>query len=131
MSAGTPQVTGGSALVADDSIAVRRVVSARLRRDGYEVREAADGDEAWRLLEERAPDVLLVDDVLPGLSGPELVLALRARKRTAHVRVAFLVEYASGLRRAALVGVPEHAVIRKPFDLDEVSGRVRAIAGER
>jgi CheY-like chemotaxis protein len=107
-------------LVADDSVAVRRLLSARLRRDGHDVREASDGHEAWMAIEAEVPDLLVVDDVLPGLSGIELVQLLRARPEAASVRVAFLVEYDAGLRRAAEAGLPESAVIRKPFDLDEL-----------
>jgi DNA-binding response OmpR family regulator len=117
-----------SALVADDSVAVRRLVGAVLRRDGYEVREATDGFEAWQEIQARPPALLLVDDVLPGLSGVELVRELRARAELAPVRVAFMVEYPSGLRRAAQAGLGPGAVIRKPFDLHELSSRLRAVA---
>lgn len=107
-------------LVADDSVAVRRLLSARLRADGHEVREASDGYEAWLAVEVEVPDLLIVDDVLPGLSGVELVQLLRARPAASSVRIAFLAEYDAGLRRAAEAGLPESAVFRKPFDLDEL-----------
>jgi DNA-binding response OmpR family regulator len=116
-----------TALVADDSVAVRRLVAARLGADGYEVREAEDGVSAWAQIQERAPDLLLVDDVLPGLSGIELVQLVRARAELAPVRIGFVVEYGAGARRAALAGLPADAVIRKPFDLDELSARVAAL----
>jgi CheY-like chemotaxis protein len=108
-------------LVADDSVAVRRLLSARLRRDGHEVREASDGYEAWQAIEGELPDLLIVDDVLPGLSGVELVQLLRARPAAASLRIRFLVEFDVGLQRAAEAGLPESAVIRKPFDLDELT----------
>jgi two-component system phosphate regulon response regulator PhoB len=114
-----------AALVADDSVAVRRLVAAQLRHEGYDVREAADGWEAWEQIEETAPDLLIVDDVLPGLSGVELVQLLRARGTPP--RIAFLVEYDAGLARAELAGLPEGCVIRKPFDLTELSRAVGAI----
>jgi two-component system response regulator (stage 0 sporulation protein F) len=115
-----------SALVADDSVTARRVVAARLRRDGYEVREAEDGYGAREEIERAIPDLLVVDDVLPALSGVELVQTLRARAAPLP-RIAYLVEYPSGARRAALAGLPPGAVIRKPFDLDELSARIAAI----
>ena len=117
-----------SAVVADDSEAVRKLVAALLRREGFDVREAADGAEAWRLIEERAPDVLVVDDVLPCVSGVELVDALRDRRDLRPVRVAFLVEHQSGLDRAALAGLNGDAIIRKPFDLDHVALKLRALS---
>src|SRR5262245_21885933 len=99
-----------SAIVADDSEAVTTLVAAVLRREGFDVREADDGDEAWRLIEERAPDLLVVDDVLPCVSGVELVDGLRERPELRHVRVAFLIEHLSGLDRAALAGLDHGAV---------------------
>ena len=113
--------------VADDSVAVRRLVCARLREDGCEVSEAADGADALQQLADSTPDLLIVDDVLPGLSGVELVQVLRTRDELGALRILFLVEYRSGLRRAALAGLSEAAVISKPFDLDEVARRVAAI----
>jgi CheY-like chemotaxis protein len=120
-------VTTRSAVVADDSEAVRKLIGALLRRRGYEVREADDGDEAWRLVEERAPSLLVVDDVLPCISGVELVDALRARADLKPVRVAFLVEYQSGFDRAALAGLDARFVIWKPFDLGHVDSQLETI----
>ena len=91
------------------------------------MREAADGVEALQQLVDSPPDLLIVDDVLPGLSGVELVQALRTHAELGAVKILFLVEYRSGLRRAALAGLSEAAVIWKPFDLDELARRVAAI----
>jgi CheY-like chemotaxis protein len=122
-----PEGAHRQAVVADDSEAVRTLVAAVLRRDGFEVREAADGVEAWRLVEERRPDLFVVDDVLPGLSGVELVDALRGRPDLRPVRVAFLTEYQSGFDRAALAGLDARSVIWWPFDLDDLADQLRTI----
>jgi two-component system chemotaxis response regulator CheY len=115
------------AVVADDSVASRKLIGAVLRRGGFGVREAADGAAAWQLVEEHAPDLLVVDDVLPGISGVELVDALRDRPDLEGVRVAFLTEFQSGFDRAALAGLDAGFVIRKPFDLDEVAAQLGRI----
>jgi two-component system chemotaxis response regulator CheY len=111
-------------VVADDSVASRKLVGAVLRRGGFGVREAADGAAAWRLVEEQRPELLVVEDVLPGISGVELVDALRARADLRGVRVAFLTEFQSGFDRAGLAGLGEDFVIFKPFDLDEVAAQL-------
>src|SRR5262245_482380 len=116
-----------SAVVADDYEAVTTLVGALLRREGLDVREASDGDEAWRMIEEHAPDLLVVDDVLPCMSGVEIVEALGERPDLASVRVAFLVEHQSGLDRAALAGLDADAIIWKPFDLEFVAMKLRTI----
>ena len=115
------------AVVADDSVASRKLIGAVLRRGGFDVREAADGAAAWRLVQEHAPDLLVVDDVLPGISGVELVDALRDRPDLHGVRVAFLTEFQSGFDRAALAGLGEGFVILKPFDLDDVAAQLQRI----
>jgi two-component system chemotaxis response regulator CheY len=115
------------AVVADDSVASRKLIGAVLRRGGFGVREAADGAAAWQLVEEHVPDLLVVDDVLPGVSGVELVDALRTRPALEGVRVAFLTEFQSGFDRAALAGLGEGFVILKPFDLDEVTAQLQRI----
>ena len=89
--------------------------------------EAADGFDALQQLADSTPDLLIVDDVLPGLSGVELVQALHTHDELGALKIVFLVEYRSGLRRAALAGLSEAAVIWKPFDLDDVARRVAAI----
>jgi two-component system chemotaxis response regulator CheY len=113
-----------SAVVADDSVASRKLIGAVLRRGGFRVREAADGAAAWHLVQEHAPELLVVEDVLPGISGVELVDALRTRPDLQAVRVAFLTEFQSGFDRAALAGLGEDFVILKPFDIDEVAAQV-------
>ena len=110
-----PSRKSWTALVADDSVAVRRLLCARLRQDGCEVGEAADGFDALQQLADSTPDVLIVDDVLPGLSGVELVWALRSRDELGALKILFLVEYRSGLRRAALAGLSEAAVNQRPL----------------
>ena len=116
-----------TAVVADDSTASRKLIAAVLRRDGVVVREASDGHAAWQLIEEHAPDLLVVDDVLPAICGVELVDALRGRPELQPVRVAFLTEFQSGFVRGSLAGLDESSVIRKPFDLDDVAAQLRRI----
>jgi DNA-binding response OmpR family regulator len=65
------------------------------------------------------------------MSGAELVEAVRARDHLRSVCILFLVDYPSGLRRAALAGLGDEAVLYKPFDLDELADRVRRILPPR
>jgi len=65
--------------VVDDEPIVRDVVVRYLERDGYGTLEAATGDEARRLLERESPSLVVLDVMLPGLSGLELCRWIRAR----------------------------------------------------
>src|SRR5438067_11379747 len=64
-------------LIVDDEPSIRLLVSATIASEHYRVLEAADGDEAWRLLQEHRPAVVLLDVKLPGRDGLELTRAIK------------------------------------------------------
>src|SRR5207244_3651566 len=66
-------------LVVDDEPIVRDVVVRYLRRDGYETREAATGEEARQILESEPPELVVLDVMLPGTDGLELCRWIRSR----------------------------------------------------
>jgi PleD family two-component response regulator len=76
-----------SILVVDDDPVVRSLMRATLETDNFEVVEAADGVEGCRLYEERLPDLLLVDVVMPRMDGYELCRVLRGRLASAYVPI--------------------------------------------
>lgn len=123
-------------LVVDDEDNLRDVLVEVLRRDGHEVDSAVDGAEGLRRVEERRYDLVVTDLRMPGLEGPELYRALRARYPEQPPRVIFMSantgidEYASFL---AETGEP---ALEKPFNLADmrqvvmqVLSQVRSRAG--
>src|SRR5258707_1128959 len=68
-------------LLADDEAVSRRLLSEVLQRSGFEVRQAADGDETVRLVESAPPDLLVLDFEMPHLDGAEICRRLRASDR--------------------------------------------------
>ena len=112
-------------LVADDSAPVRWLVGATLEGLGLRVLEAEDGVRAVEMAADHAIDLLVVDDVLAGLSGIEVAAAVREFGET--VPVLMLSDYAGGEGRAALAGMPPEAFLRKPFVLDDLQRRVVAL----
>jgi CheY-like chemotaxis protein len=77
-------------LLADDSRFLRIACERVLIKAGYEVMTASDGDEAVRIAEQQAPDLILLDMLLPKMSGPDVLRRLRRHSRTAHVPVIVL-----------------------------------------
>jgi len=86
----TAQETSGSILVVEDEPAVAKVLKNYLTRCGFEVSTAADADEAQAACDKAMPDALLVDMVLPGKSGLDLVKAMRATEAGATVPVVLM-----------------------------------------
>jgi two-component system, OmpR family, alkaline phosphatase synthesis response regulator PhoP len=114
-------------LIAEDSSTVRQLVVGRLAADGYQVIEAADGEEALALARREEPDLLVLDKVMPKYDGFEVVRALREDPRTRAIPVVMLTERSSeddvldGLR----LGVEEY--MPKPFSPRELSARVQRV----
>jgi len=112
-------------LVAGDSPTVRRLVAARLSADGYDVLEAADGEEALAMARSRHPDLLVLDKVMPKIDGFEVARAMRGDPETRAVPIVMLTGQAGeehvlgGLQ----LGVEEY--MPKPFSPHELSVRVR------
>ncbi|MBA3717670.1 MAG: response regulator [Actinobacteria bacterium] len=111
-------------LVADDSLTVRRLVSARLKADGHDVVEAEDGRQTLELVRTEHPSLLVLDKVMPKLDGFEIVRLLKADPQTRSLPIVMLTEQAN--EREVLdgleLGVDEY--MTKPFSLRELSLRV-------
>ncbi len=114
-------------MVAEDSSMVRRLVAARLVADGYEVLEAADGEQALMLARTEHPDLLVLDKVMPKFDGFEVVRALREDPQTAGLPIIMLTERTSeeDVLGGLNLGVEEY--MPKPFSPRELSVRVRRV----
>lgn len=114
-------------LIADDEPNLRVLVQATLEDPEFEIVEAADGPEALRLARERAPDLLLLDWMMPGMSGIEVTRALRADAATRDVSIILLTARGQeeDRRQARDLQVSAHLV--KPFSPLELLKRVHEI----
>src|SRR4051794_41537134 len=92
----------GSILVVDDEPTIGEVVSAYLRRAGYETRIAADGYAALAAVDERSPDLIVLDLMLPGIDGLEV---MRRGRERADRRSAIILLTAKGAEGDRVVGV--------------------------
>lgn len=77
-------------LLVEDSKAIRRANESALLKAGYEVTCAEDGESALQLAEEQKPDLILLDMILPKLSGPEVLQRLKREPQTAAIPVVVL-----------------------------------------
>lgn len=116
---------GSRILVADDEPHIRAVVRAYLEREGYEVVEAADGEAALEHARTAAFDLLVLDVMLPGRSGFDILRALRSEGST--VGVLMLTARDDVIDRVAGLELGADDYVTKPFEPREVVARVGAV----
>jgi DNA-binding response OmpR family regulator len=111
-------------LVVDDESIVRDVVVRYLEREGYATLEAGDGDDARRLVEREAPDLVVLDVMLPGTDGLELCRWIRSRSALPVIMLT-----ARGEEADRIVGLELGAddYVTKPFSPRELAARVRTV----
>jgi two-component system response regulator MprA len=113
------------ALVVEDDDAVREALRRALMLGGYEVRTAADGEQAIELVASSVPDVVVLDVGLPGIDGLEVCRRLRLLGN----RVAILILTARDVVSDRIDGLDAGAddYLVKPFDVEELKARLRAL----
>jgi two-component system phosphate regulon response regulator PhoB len=114
-------------LVVEDEIDVALLIGYNLEAEGYVVESVARGDEAELRLAESAPDLLILDWMLPGISGIEICRRLRAREvtRTLPIIMVSARREESERVRGLAVGADDYVV--KPFSVIELMARVHAL----
>ena len=111
-------------LVVDDEPHIRAVLRGYLEADGFAVAEAADGEEAVRQVRQGAPDLVLLDVMLPGIDGLE---ALRQVRAFSDVYVIVVTARAEEVDKLVGLGVGADDYVTKPFSPREVAARVKAV----
>jgi len=116
-----------SILVVEDEPAIQALIAANLRRHGHAVVAALDAEAAQRHVNAALPDLILLDWMLPGMSGLEFARRLRADARTRGVPVIMLT--ARGEERDKVAGLETGAddYITKPFSPRELMARIQAV----
>lgn len=110
-------------LIEDDPSAVR-LVSYTLEQEGYEVLTATNGLEGLKKVREEAPDLLVLDVMLPGLDGFEVCRRLRADEQTAGLPVLMLSAKAQEIDKTTGLKVGADDYLAKPADPSEIVARV-------
>jgi len=116
-----------SVLVVEDEPTIADVVSRYLQRAGHETRTAADGPRAVQVADAMRPDLVVLDLMLPGFDGLEVMR--RLREREAHARTAIILLTAKGEEHDRIVGLRRGAddYVVKPFSPGELIARVDAV----
>ena len=110
-------------VVADDDQQMLKLLSRVLELEGFDVAVVTDGRLALRLLEERRPDLLILDIIMPGLSGFEVLDLVRQRSDIPVIMLTVIADVDS-LRQALAAGADDY--VTKPFSPRELVARIRA-----
>ncbi len=114
-------------LIAEDEQSVAELLTYNLKREGYEVAVAVDGDEALMMVSERAPDILLLDWMLPKTTGIEVCRQLRTKPDTRNMPIIMLTARSEESDRIRGLDMGADDYVTKPFSTTELLARIRAV----
>jgi DNA-binding response OmpR family regulator len=120
---------GNHVLVIEDEPNIVEAIRFILMRDGWDVSTLSDGRLAEETIKSRRPDVVILDVMLPGRSGLEILAALRADAATESLPVLMLTAKGQGRDRAEAERIGASRFMSKPFSNTEILASVRALAG--
>ncbi|MBM3520649.1 MAG: phosphate regulon transcriptional regulatory protein PhoB [Alphaproteobacteria bacterium] len=116
-----------SILVIEDEEPIRLLLRYNLEAEGYRVREAEQGEDALTLVEEERPDLIILDWMLPGVSGVEVCRILRAREENRGIPIIMLTARSEESERVRGLSVGADDYVVKPFSVQELLGRIKAV----
>ena len=114
-------------LVVEDEAALSLLLSYNLEAEGYAVSRAERGDDAEVMLAESTPDLVILDWMLPGVSGFELCRRMRAREATRDLPVIMLTARGEESERVRGLSIGADDYVVKPFSVPELMARVRSL----
>jgi two-component system phosphate regulon response regulator PhoB len=114
-------------LVVEDEDALSTLLQYNLDKEGYEVVVAADGEEALTLVSEKLPDLIVLDWMLPKVSGIEVCRRLRQRSESRNVPIIMLTARGEESDRIRGLDTGADDYVVKPFAMSELSARIRAV----
>ncbi|MDB5802633.1 MAG: phoB [Rhodocyclales bacterium] len=125
------QIMAANILLVEDEPAIQELIAANLTRAGHTVVRAADAEAAQRIVRDALPDLVLLDWMLPGMSGIELARRLRAEERTRQIPIIMLTARSEEEDRVLGLETGADDYISKPFSPRELVARIKAVLRRR
>src|ERR1700757_3677998 len=114
-------------LVVEDEDALSALLQYNLDKEGYRVTIASDGEEALVVIDEQMPDLVVLDWMLPKVSGVEVCRRLRARPETRTLPIIMLTARGEESDRIRGLDTGADDYVVKPFSMSELAARIRAV----
>ena len=118
--------TQPTVLLVEDEPAQREVLAYNLEAEGFAVTQASDGEEAMMLVDEAAPDIIILDWMMPNLSGIEVCRRLKMRPETRGIPIILLSARAEEVDRVRGLETGADDYVIKPYSVLELMARARA-----
>ena len=122
-------MAGRKILVVDDDPEILNMLGSRLRKRGYEISTATDGNRALELAKRERPDLILLDVMMPGKSGWEVARALKGDPVTEKIKIVMVSAIGEQMNEmtSPLYGADAH--IDKPFEFEKLEAIVASLIG--
>ena len=118
---------GVNILIVDDEPGIRQMLAFAIASDGYESTEAGDAQEALAAVQQNPPDLILLDWMLPGLSGVDLARRLKLDPKTSQIPIIMLTARAEETEKVRGLDSGADDYVTKPFSTRELLARIRAV----
>lgn len=118
-------------LVADDAPEILSLLTLRLRKAGYEVIDAADGERTLEMVRKHHPDLVILDVMMPGMNGWEVAKELRHDARFKDLGIIMLTAIGEKINEmtSPIYGADEF--IDKPFEFDDLEAKIKSVLAKR
>jgi chemosensory pili system protein ChpA (sensor histidine kinase/response regulator) len=126
-----PTRAHGTVMVVDDSLTVRKVTQRLLEREGYHVMLAKDGVDALEQLQDRLPELMLVDIEMPRMDGFDLTRNVRGDERTKEIPIIMITSRSADKHRNYALQLGVNAYFGKPFQEDILLGAIAGLLPQR
>jgi chemosensory pili system protein ChpA (sensor histidine kinase/response regulator) len=118
-------------MVCDDSVTVRKVTSRLLERDGFNVMLAKDGADALLQMQDRMPDILLLDIEMPRMDGFEVASTMKNSQRLQDIPIIMITSRTGDKHRERAMGMGVERYMGKPYVEEELLMTINDLVGER
>jgi len=116
-------------LVVDDEADILKAVTFRLKKSGYDVIEATDGQEALVLIREQGPHLIILDLRLPIMSGWEVCRRIKSDDQFKHIPIILLTATAGAVNLSVTKELEIEGILVKPFEPEELLEKVKKLLG--
>jgi len=117
-------------LIIEDDVFLRELISRKLLSEGYDISQASDGEQGLRELKNEAPDLILLDLILPGIDGFEVLLRVKKDSELGHIPIIILSNLGQkeDIEKGLKLGAVDY-LIKAHFTPQEIIEKVQYILG--